>query len=59
MPDAREPQVDGFLLTSDALHAHWARLDAFEGSEYERVLVPAALEGGSLVDAYVYALRTA
>ena len=50
-------EVDGFLFTSGHLPAHWARLDAFEGEGYERVMVEAKLADGTIVDAHVYALR--
>jgi gamma-glutamylcyclotransferase (GGCT)/AIG2-like uncharacterized protein YtfP len=49
--------VEGFVFSSDALEAHWARLDEFEGAGYERVLTSAKLEGGTDVPAYIYALR--
>jgi gamma-glutamylcyclotransferase (GGCT)/AIG2-like uncharacterized protein YtfP len=34
------PAVSVHVLTSPALRGAWAELDAFEGSEYRRVLVP-------------------
>jgi len=34
------PAVPVQVLTSEALRAAWAQLDAFEGTEYRRVLVP-------------------
>jgi gamma-glutamylcyclotransferase (GGCT)/AIG2-like uncharacterized protein YtfP len=34
------PAVPVHVLTSEALRDHWAELDAFEGVEYRRVLVP-------------------
>lgn len=34
------PPVAVELFVSDDLPAHWARLDAFEGPEYRRILVP-------------------
>lgn len=37
---ADAPPVDIELFESDDLPQHWARLDAFEGPEYCRVLVP-------------------
>lgn len=37
--------------------AAWARLDAFEGDEYERVLVDVTLAGGAVVPAWVYRFR--
>ena len=44
------------VFTSDDLPAHWARLDAFEGEEYARVLIEVDL-GGQAVTAQLYALR--
>lgn len=46
------------VLSSPELGDHWARLDEFEGPEYERVTVQARLEDGSAVTAQVYALRS-
>ena len=37
------------LLVSDALPAHWSRLDAFEGAAYRRILVPVHWERGALL----------
>lgn len=37
--------------------AAWARLDAFEGPEYERVAVSVALADGSSLPAWVYRFR--
>jgi gamma-glutamylcyclotransferase (GGCT)/AIG2-like uncharacterized protein YtfP len=54
--DAGE-RVGGFVFSSELLAEHWARLDDFEGDGYARVLALATLEDGSVVDAYVYALR--
>ena len=52
-------EVEGFVFTSAELPNHWARLDAFEGAGYVRVLVPVRLAAGGIVDAYIYALATA
>lgn len=38
--DETAPPVPVALLTSDALPAHWCRIDEFEGDDYRRVLVP-------------------
>lgn len=54
--DEHGAQVEGFLFSSDALAEHWARLDEFEGEGYERVMTLAKLDGGSIVDAYIYSL---
>lgn len=55
-PDAHGPNVAVQLFTSDDLPAHWARLDAFEGVEYERVVLQVDL-GTATVAASLYALR--
>lgn len=47
-------EVGGFLFVSDQLEDHWARLDAFEGDEYERVTVPVERADGRKVAAQVY-----
>ena len=43
------------VLESDDLPAHWARLDAFEGEGYRRVLATVHTSSGPL-EAFVYAL---
>ncbi|MCW2834352.1 MAG: AIG2-like family protein [Nocardioides sp.] len=48
------PVVDGQLFTSDHLPEHWARLDEFEGVDYERVTVQARRPDGQSVPAQVY-----
>lgn len=47
-------EVSGFLFVSERLEYHWARLDAFEGEGYERVMVTAKRADGLMVDAQVY-----
>jgi gamma-glutamylcyclotransferase (GGCT)/AIG2-like uncharacterized protein YtfP len=54
--DEQGDAVEGFLFSSQHLTRHWARLDAFEGDGYERVLTTATRKDGTAVDAYVYAL---
>ncbi len=49
-------QVAGRLYR-DVDAAAWARLDAFEGEEYERVEVLVALSGGGMLPAQVYRFR--
>lgn len=49
-------EVHGFLFSSAELSAHWARLDAFEGDGYERVVTAAKLPDNSVVETYIYAL---
>lgn len=51
--------VAGQVFTSDALDAHWAGLDDFEGDGYARVTTIARLQDGRAVDAWVYGLREA
>lgn len=55
-PDPAGPAVAVQVFTSDDLPAHWARLDAFEGDEYERAPIEVDL-GGEMVTAQLYALR--
>ena len=50
-------EVHGFIFSSEALSAHWARLDAFEGDGYERVVTSAELGDGTVVKAHIYALK--
>ncbi|MEO0919634.1 MAG: gamma-glutamylcyclotransferase, partial [Pseudomonadota bacterium] len=35
----------------------WDRLDAFEGDEYRRVVVPVKLDYGEMMNCSIYALR--
>lgn len=49
-------EVEGLVFSSESLAEHWARIDAFEGEGYERVLTAAKLEDGTAVDAYIYRL---
>jgi len=51
-----DAEVSGLIFTSDELSAHWCKLDAFEGEGYNRILVKARLESGSIVQAYIYSL---
>lgn len=55
--DERGEDVHGFLLSSAALAKHWARLDAFEGDGYERVVTAVKRPDGSVVKAHIYALK--
>lgn len=43
------PPIVARLFLSDALPAHWVRLDAFEGTAYRRILVPVHSESGDLL----------
>jgi len=55
-PDPEGPEVAVQVFTSGDLPDHWARLDAFEGSEYERVTVEVRRDDAVLV-ANLYAMR--
>ena len=56
--DPEGPGVEGFVFQSDDLPDHWARLDAFEGSEYQRVLCKPVIGDGQVVEAYIYASKS-
>jgi len=49
--------VPGHMLESSDLRAHWSRLDAFEGEDYERLPASVELEDGTEKVAFVYVLR--
>ncbi len=57
IPSADGDNVEGYVLTSTELAAEWQRLDAFEGSAYERRQVSVRLARGIDVEAHVYALK--
>jgi len=57
VPTETGDKVAGFVFSSEQLADHWPRLDAFEGDEYERVLVTVQLANEQDVEAYVYALK--
>ncbi|WP_460804007.1 gamma-glutamylcyclotransferase family protein [Microbulbifer agarilyticus] len=44
-------------MSSEELSAYWAILDEFEGSEYERIVIPVKTENGKIVTASIYSLR--
>ena len=54
-PDGYEVRVD--LFCSDHLPAHWDRLDAFEGPNYERIVVPVHDGRDVIAHANLYATR--
>lgn len=56
--DEQGEEVHGLVFSSDQLSAHWTRLDEFEGNEYERILTAVRLQDGTLVEAYIYKLRS-
>ena len=49
--------VDVFVFESEALPAHWTKLDDFEGEEYARLYVPVTRSGAALEIVFTYALR--
>lgn len=53
-PNPQGEIVHGLIFSSDDLPAHWDRLDAFEGSDYDRVPIIATLETGDTIEAYIY-----
>lgn len=55
--DPSAQPVAGFVLTSEQLSREWARLDAFEGAAYRRVVAPVHLESGLVLEAFVYQLN--
>jgi pimeloyl-ACP methyl ester carboxylesterase/gamma-glutamylcyclotransferase (GGCT)/AIG2-like uncharacterized protein YtfP len=55
--DAQGQEIPGQILSSSNLKNHWAALDDFEGSDYERVQTRAVCANGDIVDVYVYALK--
>lgn len=55
--DPHGPAVEVRVFESDDLPAHWARLDAFEGSGYQRVVTWVFAAAGDL-EASIYVLRT-
>ena len=55
--DESADSVAGYLLTSDALDSEWDRLDEFEGRQYQRILARVQLDGGQVVEAYLYQLK--
>ncbi len=52
--DEAAPHVDMLLLTASALAAQWPRLDAFEGTDYRRILVPAWRTDDTIVVVQLY-----
>jgi len=51
--------IEGFVFTSEKLSDHWAKLDAFEGEAYRRVLAKVKLKDGRMIDANIYVLKSA
>lgn len=53
------PPVPVQVFVSSDLPQHWPRLDAFEGEEYRRILVPVHGAGGVVAVANLYAVGDA
>ena len=53
--DPLGPSVDVYLFESPELPKHWARLDEFEGSGYQRVVTTVNTEKGAR-SAWIYVL---
>ncbi|MEO1749118.1 MAG: gamma-glutamylcyclotransferase family protein [Pseudomonadota bacterium] len=57
VPSPEGEAIAVHILEASDLPAYWDRLDAFEGDEYQRVIVPVKLDGGETLDCSIYALR--
>ena len=57
VPDPAGEAIAVDVLIAPDLTGHWDRLDAFEGAEYQRVIVPVMLSTGDELDCSIYALR--
>ncbi len=55
-PDPNGTAVEVLIFESQDLPNHWDRLDAFEGHDYQRVMIEARLESGELQRAMIYAV---
>ena len=53
VPDPKGGRLDVQLFESEDLPHHWARLDAFEGCEYRRIIIPVETTSGK-VSAWIY-----
>lgn len=54
--DPKGPKVAVQLFESPDLPDHWERLDAFEGSDYQRVETDVSLESGETRRAMIYSV---
>jgi gamma-glutamylcyclotransferase (GGCT)/AIG2-like uncharacterized protein YtfP len=50
-----QENIKSYILFSDELVNHWARLDEFEGSEYRRILAKYELNNGQIGVGSIYA----
>ena len=44
-------EISGYLFCSPQLESAWPELDAFEGSDYERVSIRVSIAGGQITEA--------
>lgn len=51
-------KIEGYVFTSENLSSHWNKLDKYEGKSYQRVITEVTLKDGSVVEAYIYELKT-
>lgn len=56
--DERGSDVEGFLFSSENLSKHWKYLDDFEGEGYQRKIAEVKLKDGTILDAYVYTIKS-
>ena len=56
-PLEEQEAIKAYVLFSNELSANWPFLDAFEGSEYRRVLAKFELDNGDVGVGYIYALN--
>ena len=47
--DPNETQIEVHLFSSNLLPESWTKLDQFEGSEYQRILIPVKMTSGICV----------
>jgi len=55
-PDDNGDIVNGLVFISDDLPKHWARLDKFEGADYQRISINVTLQDGEIIEAQVYSV---
>lgn len=55
--DKKGSKIKGFLFSSNKISQYWHKLDEFEGTAYERILITVEIQNGMQLDAYIYTLR--
>lgn len=53
----QDPEVAGYLFSTDQLAQNWQMLDEFEGFQYERVAVEVTGATGEKVSAWTYVMK--